>query len=95
MNQEKKKPKAARNFEDAADLIKTVIQTVSELIPLFLEKWSIIKDKPIWSEIQEDHKKIKRRLINVIKRQRLYQMFFFMLLVWNTILTVIIILKMQ
>lgn len=96
-NERKKENKKnrAKNIEEAVDIVKTVIQTVSELIPLFMEKWSMVKDKPLWKEIQDDQRRIKLNLHKIIKKQNLYMMFFFLLLVWNCMLTLIIILKNQ
>ena len=85
----------ARNFQQAAEMVKTIILSVSDLIPLFLDKWAAVNDRPATREMEKDISRIKSRLSRLTRREKWVYPLFFVLFVWNIVLTLIIILKLN
>ncbi|MCB1172107.1 MAG: hypothetical protein KDK39_01020 [Leptospiraceae bacterium] len=83
----------ARNFEEAADLVKTIILSVSELVPLFLDKLALLRNKPDQQEIQAEQRRLRRKLGSLEKKHSWIWLAILILVIWNLSLSLILLLK--
>ena len=90
MNEESRKDGGGESFET----IKALVPFLTDLIPLILEKWSeIYGDRPSVRDIQQRQSRMGRRIKKLTAHMRWYRVFFILLLIWNIILTALLVIK--
>jgi hypothetical protein len=82
-----------RPQKNATDTLGALVPLFSELIPLLLDKWSEIRNRPSIRELQRGQVRLGRRIKQMLRELRWYRALFFVLLIWNIILTVFLYIK--
>ncbi len=72
---------------------KAVVPMIADLIPLFFDKWAEVNHRATFQDLERDQQRLARRLGRLAGRMRWYQTAFFLLLLWNIVLTVFLIIK--
>lgn len=86
----------ARQSGDASGAFeywKAIVPMIADLIPLFFDKWAELNHRSTFQDLERDQQRLARRLGRLAGRMRWYQTAFFLLLLWNIVLTVFLIIK--
>ena len=75
----------------STEVVKSLIPIITDLFPLFLEKWAEINDRPTLKSIEDELEIIKNKLEKFYHRVYWLYALFFLLLVWNVFLTIFMI----
>lgn len=85
-------PMAQKNSE-TGDIVRAVGAILTDLFPLFMEKWSDLHDRPTMEELQRDQTRLERLTSRLVNQIRWFYPVFFVLLLWNILLTVFLFLQ--
>lgn len=61
--------------ERAASIISLLVPFVAEVIPIFLEAWQRSQSSPELEQMEEEHRRLSRRINDLEKRTRWMQYF--------------------
>jgi len=79
-----------KNNSNYEAIIATVLATVTDLIPVFLDKWSMMNESPRIGDLEDDLERQKFRLLALESRHQVYLVIFFFLILWNGFLTYLV-----
>ena len=87
----------ARKKDDGEpnDLITNLSSIVSELLPLFLEQWAGLNDRPKLSELEARLGSLRQGLVRLSGRLRFLTILCVVLVVWNIFLSVLLFIEWQ
>ncbi|MEQ9365506.1 MAG: hypothetical protein RIF32_14770 [Leptospirales bacterium] len=79
--------------QQGGDSLKALIPLLTDLIPLFLEKWSDVHQRPSLRDLEERQSRMGRRIKKIAGQLNWHRIFFAGLLIWNIILTALHVIK--
>lgn len=85
----------ARKNSEAGDLVRAVLPVITDLVPLFLEKWALLNDRPTIEKIEKAQDRLKTETDQVRGRAGVLGWICGGLIVWNAILTFLLVTKMH
>ena len=79
--------------QQGGDSLKALIPLLTDLIPLFLDKWSEVNQRPSLRDLEERQSRMGRRIKKIAGELSWHRIFFVGLLIWNIILTALHVIK--
>lgn len=79
----------------SSDLLTNLSAIVSELLPLFLEQWASLKERPRLSDLEARLASLRQGLSRVRDRLRFLTMLCVLLVIWNIFLSVLLFIEWQ
>lgn len=79
--------------KEGGETLKALLPLLADLIPLFLDKWADVNQRPSVRDLEERHVRMGRRIKKLAGQLTWHRVFFFVLLIWNVILTVLFAIK--
>ncbi len=101
MSDESQKEQGARTARRESDdggqgsgeTLKALVPLLTDLIPLFLDKWSEVHHRPTVHDLQDRQSRMGRRIKKIAGQLGWHRIFFAGLLIWNIILTALYVIK--
>lgn len=70
-----------------------LLPLLSDLIPLFLDKWSEVHQRPSVRDLEERQSRMGRRIKELRSRLNWQRILLVLLIIWNTVLTTLFVIK--
>ena len=77
---------------ETGDTLKTLLPAIRELLGPILEVWLNRQEGPDARQLAREQVRMKRRLRRAVNQIRWLSALFFLLLVWNIVLTILLVL---
>lgn len=79
--------------QDGGETLKALVPLLTDLIPLILDKWSDVHNRPSVRDLEERQSRMGRRIKKLSGQLNWHRIFFIGLLIWNIILTALFVIK--
>ncbi|MCR9144805.1 MAG: hypothetical protein NXI24_21385 [bacterium] len=79
--------------QSGGESLKALIPLLTDLIPIFLDRWADVNQRPSVRDLEERQSRMGRRIKKIAGQLKWHRILFIGLVIWNIILTALHVIK--